>query len=68
MIDNDIKLKKKKIKVEIELFKESWEWFFDTIYNTKDGIKRNDGKSLGNFWTIIHRIDEQYREAVENNK
>ncbi len=57
-------LQENNIVAPIKLFKDSWEWFFDTIHNAH--IKREDGKSLGNFWTILQRIEEQYTNMVKS--
>lgn len=46
--------------MKIELKKESWEWFFDTIFNNKNTIERTDGKSLGDFWAIVQHAQEQF--------
>jgi hypothetical protein len=59
---------KKRIKVEIELFKESWEWFFDTIHNNKNSIERADGKSNGNFWTILQLMEESYEKSLPEER
>jgi len=52
-------------EISLTAKKNSWEWFFDTIFNCKKSIERKDGKSLGNFWAIVQHLQQQF---IENNK
>lgn len=46
--------------LKLQLQKESWRWFFDTMFNNKNTVERNDGRSLGNFWAIVQHLQEQF--------
>jgi hypothetical protein len=39
---------------------ESWENFFDVLFNLKAPIERLDGGSLSNFWAFIQTLQEKF--------
>jgi hypothetical protein len=38
----------------------SWENFFDVVFNLKNPIERQDGRSISNFWAFVQHLQQQY--------
>lgn len=57
----------KNAKVFASAKRDSWDWFFDTIYHLNKPLERLDGKSLGNFWAIVQHLEQQVRDSASGN-
>jgi hypothetical protein len=42
---------------------DSWDNFFDVLFNLKAPIERLDGGSLSNFWAFVQTLQERFMEA-----
>lgn len=49
-------------QIYVKMKKSSWEWLLNCLYSGVVSGKRQDGQSLGNFWALVQRIEEQYNE------
>lgn len=55
--------------IALGLKRDSWEWMFKVLHGQRKGLEAPIGEhSLGNFWAIIHHLEDQYyqKKTSEN--